>query len=34
MAQQIGSQVGAWTKVVETVELEDTGKPKGSKEAA
>lgn len=25
MAQQIGSQVGVWTKVVETVELEDTG---------
>lgn len=25
MAKQIASQVGAWTKVAETVELEDTG---------
>jgi hypothetical protein len=25
MAKQIASQVGAWTKVEETVELEDTG---------
>ncbi len=25
MAKQIASQVGAWTKVTETMEMEDTG---------